>query len=84
MILADSIIPPNPKDFQLFKQLYQKHAEFHGEPDAKIQQLLKVIDSSAFPISSQKETELIINAGFNTPVMFFSSLYFQAWFAKKE
>lgn len=84
LILADSIMPSNPQDFQLFKQLYQKHAEFHGEPDAKIQQLLTVIDNSAFPITSKKETELIVKAGFSTPVTFYSSLYFQAWFAKKE
>lgn len=83
-ILTDFTMPSNPQDFQLFKLLYQKHAEFHGEPDAKIQELLTLKETSVFPISSTKETGLIVKAGFSNPVMFFSSLYFQAWFAKKE
>lgn len=83
-ILVDFTMPSNPQDFQLFELLYRKHAEFHGEPDEKIQELLKLKKTSVFPISSTKETELVVKAGFSTPVMFFSSLYFQAWFAKKE
>ncbi|MGD1912164.1 MAG: class I SAM-dependent methyltransferase [Rivularia sp. (in: cyanobacteria)] len=84
LILADLMMPSKHQDFQLFNILYQKHAEFHGEPDSKIEQVLAALHTSVFPISSKQETELVVKAGFSTPVMFFSSLYFQAWFAKKE
>ena len=84
LILADLIMPSDPKYFQLFKLIYQKHAEFYQEPESKITEVLKVLDTSVFPISSKQETELIVKAGFTPPIMFFSSLYFQAWIAKKE
>ncbi|MCJ8280232.1 MAG: class I SAM-dependent methyltransferase, partial [Rivularia sp. ALOHA_DT_140] len=84
LVLTDMVIPSNPQDFKLFKHIYRKHAEFHGESDLKIEQILTTMNTSVFPISSKQETELIVKAGFNTPVMFFSSLYIQAWFAKKE
>lgn len=83
-ILADLTMPSNPKEFQLFKLLYRKHAEFYGESNSKIEQLLAALDTFVFPIPSKQEAELIVKAGFTTPVMFFSSLYFQAWFAHKE
>ncbi len=83
LILADSSVSKNTEEFEVFLNLYRQHAEFNGESSEKIQQLLDVSNTSTFLLSGEKEVELITKAGFTKPIMFFSSLWFKAWFASK-
>lgn len=83
LVLADASISKNTEEFDVFLSLYHQHAKFNGESEEKIQQILDVFNTSTFPISGEKEAELITKAGFTKPIMFFSSLWFKAWFTSK-
>lgn len=83
LVLADMSVFKNTQEFDIFFNLYRQHAKFKGESEEKLQQLLDVLNTSTFPISGEKEAELITKAGFTKPIMFFSSLWFKAWFASK-
>ncbi|RUS97597.1 methyltransferase [Dulcicalothrix desertica PCC 7102] len=83
LVLADMSISKNTEEFDIFINLYCQHAKFKGESEEKLQQLLDALNTSTFPISGEKEAELITKAGFTKPIMFFSSLWFKAWFASK-
>lgn len=84
LILADLAVPKGTDEFEAFQQLYRMHAEQQGESEERIKELLSVLDASVYPLSGMRESELIAKVGFNAPTMFFSSLWFKAWFAKKE
>ncbi|MBW4605624.1 MAG: class I SAM-dependent methyltransferase [Calothrix sp. FI2-JRJ7] len=83
LVLADMSISKNTEEFDIFFNLYRQHAKFKGESEEKLQQLLDALNTSTFPISADKEAELITKAGFTKPTMFFSSVWFKAWFASK-
>ncbi|WP_026732638.1 class I SAM-dependent methyltransferase [Fischerella sp. PCC 9605] len=84
LILADLAVPKETEEFEVFRQLYSTHAEQQGEPEVRIKDILTVLENFVHPVSNVRESELVKLAGFNTPTMFFSSIWFKAWFALKE